>query len=345
MPCLSYAQDTSSLTYQNAVKRAIDNNLSLERTKKNLEDIDKSLTKGFGIDPIMDPTGQNVISAALQYNAAIDNEKATKMAYEAQKEAMNLSIKNSFLNIKYLEKNNKLLDEKISNMAKKLSVNTLKYQHGMMSKNDYDNSKLDMEKLQTSKKENKLKIDMAYKSLANIIGSGDIKKIEYIDVKYETLDSLGISRQSAVGKAISESASIFSQNANIRALEERIKYDLLDTSQTALPRAETTMSVSMKDLNLRTSKKNLENTVVETANNIENLELNIKDLKSQIENLETQAKNISKLVELGFNTKLELENIELKINELKLQEENLMNNHNILVERYKKPYLLSLTGE
>ncbi|MGP1597541.1 TolC family protein [Peptoanaerobacter stomatis] len=356
IPSLSYAQN--KLTYEDAFKKAVQNNLQLEKVQKNLDKVDETLTTGTNKDGQMqnfDKSGQssgqdmeNVITSinsSLQYQNLIDDEKALKMSYDAQRDAIGVGLKNIFLKIEYLEKNENLIQEKIANMRKNISINTIKYKYGMISKLDFENSQLELDKLKNSQKENTLQLESAYKDLSNIVGSKVDQKVEYIKIEYKTLSSLGISKESAIGTAISQAPTIFRQNANIRALEERIKYDLLDKSQTSLPREETSTSVGIQDVNLRINKQSIENAVIETANSIENLELNIKNIDDQIENLQRQSKNMAQLVKLGMKTSIELENLNLKIEDLQMQRRNLLNNHDISLERYTKPYLLSLTGE
>ena len=106
-----------------------------------------------------------------------------------------------------------------------------------------------------------------------------------MDIKYTPLTTLQISKQQMVGIAISESTSIIAKNNQIKMLEEQIKYDLLDKSY--LPRSEQATNVQIQDVELRQSKQNIENIVLETANALENMELNIKDLNNQLETLKT----------------------------------------------------------
>lgn len=344
IPTVSFA-DTNKLTYQTALDKAIKNNLQLERTSEVIDEIDDTLTQGIPIIEGQQPNkSQAVINQSIQYQSLLDNEKITKMKYDAQKDAIQVNLKNIFLKIEYLEKNEKMLEEKLANTRQNQSINTIRYQNGVMSKIDFENAELEIEKLKNAQKENKLQLELSYKDLDNIMNTKNTQKIKYEDVKYQTIASTGISKESAVGRAISEAPTIIEQNSYIKILEERIKYDLLDKSQTSLPREEMSTNVKLEDVNLRINKQTIEDTVLEVANNIENMEVSIKNMENQIQTMEKQSKNMKKLVDLGFKTKIELENLNIKIEDMKLQLENLKNNHYILLERYKKPYLLSLKG-
>ena len=46
----------------------------------------------------------------------------------------------------------------------------------------------------------------------------------------------------------------------------------------------------------------------------------------------------------NLKTKIDLENLNLQIKEMELQLENAKSNHGVMIERLKKPYLLSLQG-
>lgn len=341
VPNISFADDR--LNYEDAVKISIKNNLQLERTSDIIDELDDALETGVGdLSAMPFRTVEMIVGSSIQFQSMSDNKKLTQMNYDAQKEAIALNIKNLFLKIEYLEKNKLFLKEKMNNLQKNLNLNEKRYKKGYMSKIDYNNAKIEVDKIANAQKENELQINLAYKDLANVMNSKNTNKIQYIDVKYQKMDTIGMSKENAVAKAIGEAPVIFAQNSQIKILEERVKYDLLDKSQTALPKDEFATSVQIQDVNLRITKQNIENAVLETANAIENLELNIKNMQEQLENIETQNKNLKALVRLGKKTAIEAENVEVSINELKLQIENMKNNHHILLERYKKPYLLTL---
>ena len=344
IPTVSFA-DANKLTYQAALDKAIKNNLQLERTSETIDEIDDNLTQGIPIIEEQQPNKtQAIINQSIQYQSLLDNEKITQMQYDVQKEAIAVNLKNIFLKIEYLEKNEKMLEDKLANMRQNQSINTIRYQNGVLSKIDFENAELEIEKLKNSQKENKLQLELSYKDLDNIMNTKNNQKIKYEDVKYQTIASTGISKESAVGLATSDAPTIMQQNSYIKILEERIKYDLLDKSQTSLPREEMSTNIKIEDVNLRINKQIIEDTVLEVANSIENMEVSIKNMENQIQTMEKQSKNMKKLVDLGFKTRIELENLNIKLEDMKLQLENLKNNHYILLERYKKPYLLSLKG-
>ena len=151
-----------------------------------------------------------------------------------------------------------------------------------------------------------------------------------------------ISKENTVGNAISQAPTIMQQNSEIKQLEERLKYSLIDYNNSTLPKEETTTDLSIKDVDLRISKQNIKNAVLDSINSVDEMETTIKNLQSQIDNTKRQAKNLKKLVTLGFKTKIELENINLQIKEMEIQLENAKLNHGVMIERLKKPYLLSI---
>lgn len=337
IPNISFA--SGNLSYDEAVKTAIKNNLNLERLTDTINYIDDTLEKGISTDD-EEKDISTIISNSMKFENLLNDKKINETSYDSQKEALKINIKDIFSKIEYLEKNKTLITKKITNMNKTISINSVRYAKGLISKIDYDESMLELDKLKNSLKENELKTKTAYKELSNIIGSKNNSKIKYLDIKYTPLTTLQISKQQMVGIATSESTNIIAKNNQIKMLEEQIKYDLLDNSY--LPRSEQATNVQIQDVELRQSKQNIENIVLETANALENMELNIKDLNNQLENSTKQYRNAELLVKLGIKTKKELEDMNITIEQMKLNLENMIDEHQILLEKYQKPYLLSL---
>lgn len=339
VPSFSFAD---SFSYDNAVKTAIKNNLQLERTADTLDDINNSIYSGNDTANEEENTLAKSLQSSISYDNMLNAQKTTKIDYDAQKDAITLNVKNLFLKIEYLEKNRALLKEKLAKTSKKISIDRIKYEKGVLSKIDYHDSQMQLDKVKNEQKENELNIQMAYKDLQNVVNSKNINAISYIDVKYTPVNTLNISKQYMIGKAIGNSTSIISQNNSIKTLEEQIKYGLLDYTNSTLPSEESSKSIALKDVNVRITKQNIENAVLETANTIESMELNIKNIKKGLQNLNTSEKNLQNKVRLGVSTKQELEDVKFSIKEQNLMLENAINEHQMLLEKYQKPYLLSL---
>lgn len=336
---------TDKLTYEAAVNKAIKSNLQLERANETIDDIEDILTQGISTNTDNIPKSvETIIGQSIQYQSLLDNEKLAKMQYDTQKEAIEIGIKNIFLNIQQLEQNEYMLEKKIENLRKNTAIDQVRYKKGTISKIDFENNDIELEKMKNMQKENKLQLEIAYKDLNNIMNTKNDKKIQYLDIDYATMSDSKISKESAIGKAIEQAPVIYQQNIYIKELEERLKYNLFDNTQTSLPKEEMSTNVKIQDVNLRINKQAIEDAVLETANSIENLEINIKNMQNQVKTLQRQSKNIEKLAKLGYKTNIELENINIKIEELNLNIQNLINTHHILLERYKKPYLLSIKG-
>lgn len=348
IPTLSFA--SSKLTYDEAFKTSINNNLSIERGADVVENIQNTLQTGIP-NQSFDQSGQyyqnesnpvSSITQSMQYQSLIDNEQISKQSLSIQKDAISINLKALFIKIQNLEENNKLINEKITNKNTNSGISRVKYKKGVISKIDLENQEIEIEQLKNSLKENKLQIDMAYKDLGNIMNTKVNRKIEYISIPYKTLSQNLISKENTVGNAISQAPTIMQQNSEIKQLEERLKYSLIDYNNSTLPKEETTTDLSIKDVDLRISKQNIKNAVLDSINSVDEMETTIKNLQTQIDNTKRQAKNLKKLVFLGFKTKIELENINLQIKEMEIQLENAKLNHGVMIERLKKPYLLSI---
>lgn len=338
----SYA-DNTKLTYKEASKIAINNNLKLERTKTTIQDIDKSLESGTGLpeytyqlDPVAD------ISATHGMYEMQSNLDVQKNMKEAQEEAILLGLKNLFYNIENLEKSSKLLQEEIVLKRTEWNMEFIKKSLGLVSEIDFKNTQTELDKVSNSIKENKLDLDNAYKNLDHILGTKNNKKIEYITGKVNMLDKSKFPLNSMVGRATSSAPTIFAMSKNIRMLELKMKLGLFDNSLTSLPENYQRKSVKMMDIDRRDTKENLENSVIETYNNLLKMEETLKNLDFDIKNLEKQKENTSLMVKVGSQTKFQLDTIEMTLKKTKLEREKLLKNYDILKSRYEKPYLLAI---
>lgn len=357
IPSLSFA--SGKLTYEEALKTSINNNLSIERGSDTVDNIQNTLQTGIPAQSLSnssqyqgqgaqggqyEPNPVSSITQSIQYQTLLDNEQISKQSLTVQKDAIEVNLKAIFVKIKNLEENDKLIKEKINNKNTNIGISRVKYQKGVISKIDLENQEIEVEQLKNSLKENKLQLDMSYKDLANVMNTKIDRKIDYISIPYKTLSQNGISKENVVGSAISQAPTIMQQNSQIKQLEEKIKYSLIDYGNSSLPKEESNTDLNIKDVDLRISKQNIKNAVLDSVNSVENIETNVKNLQTQIDNAKRQAKNLKKLVDLGFKTKIDLENLNLQIKEMELQLENAKSNHGVMIERLKKPYLLSVQG-
>lgn len=337
------AYGEEKLSYKDAVKFAVENNLQLERTDKQLSELDDKLEEGISVPYELheiDPTSS--ISAGMAMLEMQSGQNVTKRSYLVQEEAIILSVKNLFYTIENLEKKAILLDEELSLKKSDMSISTIKYNLGLISKIDYENKQNELKKAINDAKENTLNLDKAYRDLSYVMGVTNDKKIEYVKSKYEPLSENPVSLEAMIGQATSMAPSIFAQNEDIRLLEEKIKFGLFDYSLTSLPVEEQKQSVSLMDVNMRISKSNLKNRVIETYHQILSMEDSIDTMNLAIENLKMQVDNTSLLVDLGQETKIQLDNLNHNLKSLTNDRDNLVSTHEILLTRYKNPYLLSL---
>ena len=124
IPTLSFA--SSKLTYDEAFKTSINNNLSIERGTDVVENIQNTLQTGIPTQSL-DQSGQyyqnesnpvSSITQSMQYQSLIDNEQISKQSLSIQKDAISINLKALFIKIQNLEENNKLINEKITNPTK-----------------------------------------------------------------------------------------------------------------------------------------------------------------------------------------------------------------------------------
>lgn len=338
------ANSATKLTLEEAIKTAKTSNLQLERTTTQADEYDEKLTEGIDVPPeasLFDPTAG--LKASISMRQLQSDLDMTKLSKEAQEEAISLGIKNLFFEIEEGEKNAALIEKQLVQKRKEQNINTLRYKLGVMSKIDFDNSALELEKLNQSKTENNLHIQLSYQNLAKLMGQKTIeKKIDYTKNTYKTLKQRDISIEAKALQASDMAPSIYAQNEQVKFLEERLSYGLFDTGENVLPDELQKTSLKMQDIDLRIAKQNIENAVLETGNQTLQLEENIEKTKLQLENLTFQKKNIKSLVDTGYKTQIELDAMSLQEEALKFQLESMMRNHEILAERLQKSYLISL---
>ena len=105
IPTLSFA--SSKLTYDEAFKTSINNNLSIERGADVVENIQNTLQTGIP-NQSFDQSGQyyqnesnpvSSITQSMQYQSLIDNEQISKQSLSIQKDAISINLKALFIKI------------------------------------------------------------------------------------------------------------------------------------------------------------------------------------------------------------------------------------------------------
>lgn len=343
VPSFSFAETNSKITYEDALKIAINNNLSLERTKRTIKTIDDNLEEGSSLPNYMYLIDPSITLAESQGMLELQsNLDVQRKIYKTQEEAITLGVKNLFYDIENYEKSKKVLQDEITIKRMEWNIISIKKNLGLVSEIDFQNAQTELDKLNNSLKEADINIESAYSNLEHLIGTNNGKKIEYIKIDYIPLDKSTYPLEAMKGIATSEAPTIYAQNESIKMLERRLNLGLFDGSLTSLPNKEQKKSVEMMDVDMRDAKENLKNTVIETYNNIQKLEQEIENLDFTIENLETQVDNLKLMVKVGNATLFEQNSVELQLEKAKSARENLVRTHDILKNRYEKPYLLAL---
>lgn len=342
--CTPFSYADEKLSYRDAVHYAVNNNLSIEKTQKQINDYNDDLETGIPVSEEMlelDPSAGARSSIGMR--SMQSGLEVAQLSKDVQEEALKVSLKETFYNIEKYEKNTFLLNKQIAHMRDKFNVINLKYKLGLVSKSEFEKFGFELEKKANEQKDNKLNLDMEYRTLSKLIGIKNNKKIEYlIPEKYATIDQKSISVEGKALQASSMAPSIYAQNEEIKLLEAKLDLGLFDQTLDSIPEKNQKESLRQKDVDMRISKDNLKNAVLDMGGQIISLEDNIENTELSLENMNLQQRNIAAMVKAGTATKLQLEDLNLKLEETKFELNNMKKTHEIMVLRLEKPYLLAL---
>ena len=358
-------QEKKVLTMEEAIKKAVDNNLNLKKfeiTRESLlKQIDSSYRNDQSIfavkayqDSQLDQSApdyqvkKNQVDAEFQRAmSGSDYVKAMAISQRSnidvntvmEREGVGISISRLFTSIAQKEDDIAILNKKIEQDKKNISLYEKQLALGKISASKWDELTLESTKNQNRLKVDTLKLSGYYRELENLTLLSNIQrdyKLEDVSLQYKPID-LSLDTQKAKEQSAADLSALVSSKTAAKKIAES-KYDNYpylgeDTTYVAVS-DEKYLSQLEESQSIREAKANAQT----KYNNLQELQENIEITKKDITKLENQLKDLKTKYSLGLISKNMLDNSQFALEEALNGLESLKTQHYQLRQMYENPY-------
>lgn len=335
---LVFGNERDILNFEDAVKKAIEYSVTLKSYDEENE-ITNSEISSTKLNLVSSETPEQISNLVIQLKELYAKLKKNKLSTNDEKEAIEFSVFNFFINTINSENNLKLYEEELTLKEKKLKISEAKLKYGKISENDYKNEQIEYKNLIKEKEELQNLIDDSYVSLNKILGNSlntvyDLNLGE--EIVYNKIGDVNL--DSEITLAIDRNNSVKSQ----KETTDIAKYSLsLFTSGTGNDTMEAKIVNYNKELrNLEDQKTALRENITKNYNEIIKLENEYDSNMAELENLEKQLQIKELNLKLGKITVIEIEEHKYEIKKLENTIQEQIYQHELLMRKFKNPALL-----
>ncbi len=362
------------LTLEEAIKKAVGNNLALKKYEITRESLLKQIDESYRNDKSIFDSKAHLESQLpdketapeeyekakqqmdYQFQKAISNSDLVKANLTSQRglidmntlmerENTGININRLFTSIQQEQKDIDLLNKKIEQDKKNLAINEKQLALGKLSQTKFDDLALE-----TGKNANKLVVEKAklsayYRELENITLLSNIErdyKLESLNLEYKPIN-LSIETQKAKEEnAADMSVLVSSKTAAARVAEskyENYPYGYGDESTTYTQVLDNKYLTQLEESEaVRLAKAKTQ----QKYNNLQEVQQNIELAKKDIIKLDKQFKELNKKYSLGLVSKNTLENAGFALEEALNGLESMKTQHYQLRQLYENSYFAGL---
>lgn len=336
------------ITYDEAVKLAINNNSDLKSLADNveyMEDAKASLVSSLGYTAANSGGTMFVESSVLAYLTSIEtmanNLSISKYSEQIVKAGAEYSVFGYFTSIKGSESALELMKDSYKIAAQNVTNSQLKYNLGMISNTELEALRNELSQTKANMDNLELSIKTSYLGLSKLLGlsANTEYEIEY-DIEFEKFE-LNTTIDSYVSKSLSNNPSLKIQEASVSTAEVNFKILPSDGPTT----------YEQNKLNLKEAERSYKDAKIDLENNIRtayNQLLQLEATRSSLEAaLETAKNNYNTAVincEIGNITQLELDQAALAVKNAENDLLTNMYNYENLVFKLENTFLLGSTG-
>lgn len=351
------------LTYEIALKKALDYSITNKKTEAQKETIQKQLDNIYaGYDDLflLPPSSASDglwANFDIARETLMNTKNTLELSMNMEMENIKLSITGLFNNIEQQEKNIALAKQKIDQGNKNLTLYKKQYELGMISKQKLEEYTLENRELTTKLALEENKLSLYYAELEKTTGIKNLTEnytLEDLELEYEpfTLEKAELDRYknsvleynmgvNSKKNALSTAESNFENYVPLYNIQYQqwlagkgnkptLSYDGLLNDKNV---AELDLSLTEADVKLNVEKK---------YNSLQELQVNVDSIKSQLEKLNLQLTDLERKYNLGLVSRNALENTRLAKNELENTLSSLVVQQQQLKMMFQSPYFAGL---
>ncbi len=329
-------KDFKSLTVDEAVSKSISYSRELKELVIDSETANNNMENLVTKLKTTDMTNE-ILNYTIQIKEARYKLENNIKQSDIQKDNIRLSIINFFSSILNAENTIELYEIEIGITEENLKIAETKKSLGLLSTTEYNNEKLEYDKMFLNKKELENTVNEAYISLNKIMGTNLTSKYELIlNIDYSEMEEINL--DSKIAELISASQLYKEKKEAVEIAKYSYNiYSKATSNDTKLSKLNS-YNESLRDL--EDTKTNLKEKLINTYNNIKKIESEYKSNIIELENLKEQLDILKLQYNVGKSKKLDINKCEYDILKLQNQMQSQIYEHYLLKEKFNNPDLL-----
>ena len=330
-------------TYEQVLKRVLDNNSDLSLLEQNLEIMDlKSTSLAQSLGGLLYPQSSGFVvlenyTALAQLNQLGITRQTVRYKREELKQKAEYSVMNALSNINTGEASLVLADENLQVFKQKYNMALLQRRLGMVSENEVISTRTTMQEYESGVEKTKLELASTYAELARLMGITNRDFGVEFSIDYEVFKIIGtldenIERMIRVNPVLVSarfSSDALASNKNIMIAN---RTDIYAWEEVEYQIAEAASGTRNAENAFRQIGETLYKSLLTMEGNINTLEANLEIAKKNLVATEEKFNQ-------GKATKIQLDDTKITISNLENSIETLKTNYMITVFAFKNPHV------
>ena len=222
-----YDEELETLTFDDAVEKALRNNSSLNNLKASMDLAETQLEIQY-LEAYSSEDGFSGLISFLNSQSSYQN---SELSIVAQEESVKHSMKQSYINMIELQRNIALSELALKNDELNLALSKIKLSNGKISQSEYDNLNLAYNTAKEQLETQKDTLEMEYVSLNILMGTDINKRYNFVmDAVYEPFE-LDIPVESYINGKVALSNSVRQAEKSYETTKQTSKLTPLNSSE------------------------------------------------------------------------------------------------------------------
>lgn len=220
-------EELETLTFDDAVEKALRNNSSLNNLKASMDLAETQLEIQY-LEAYSSEDGFSGLISFLNSQSSYQN---SELSIVAQEESVKHSMKQSYINIIELQRNIALSELALKNDELNLALSKIKLSNGKISQSEYDNLNLAYNTAKEQLETQKDTLEMEYVSLNILMGTDINKRYNFVmDAVYEPFE-LDIPVESYINGKVALSNSVRQAEKSYETTKQTSKLTPLNSTE------------------------------------------------------------------------------------------------------------------
>ena len=221
-----YDEDLETLTFDDAVEKALRNNSSLNNLKASMDLAETQLELQY-----LEAYSSDGFSGLISFLNSQSSYQNNELSVVAQEESVKHSMKESFINIIELQRNIALSELSLKNDELNLALSKIKLSNGKISQSEYDNLNLAYNTAKEQLETQKDTLELEYVSLNILMGTDINERYNFVmEAVYEPFE-LDIPVESYINGKVASSNSVRQAEKSYETTKQTSKLTPLNSSE------------------------------------------------------------------------------------------------------------------